>query len=200
MPTRLGMNTADQRGPKRHAGFCVQARRALGLWRNLRSVPFSFVEKKGSLVSSRDKSNVLASCPDDHGQAARLLSRGQELPPQCSEPEAKGAGWRVPVRAFAIHWHFFFVHQHLRFPYQARGPQEDVFSNSGGGKIQHCVSSPLAITQSRPQAGHPSGSQGAENNLGSEGMSGEPWSHPQAPACSPPPKGCILRAQRNLRH
>lgn len=73
------------------------------------------------------------------------------------------------MRAFALHWHFFFLYRHLCFPHRAGGPQEDVFSDSGGGKIQHCVSSPLAITRSRPQAGHPSGSQGAENNLGSRG-------------------------------
>lgn len=44
-------------------------------------------------------------------------------------------------------------------------------------------------------------SEGAENSSPStEGVSGEPLSHPsQAQACPPPPNCCILRAQRNVR-
>ena len=55
-----------------------------------------------------------------HG-ARRCLNR--------AEQEAKGAGRRVPLWAVVTHWDFFFLSQHLRFPWQALGLREDVFRN-----------------------------------------------------------------------
>lgn len=133
-------------------------------------------------MPSTGKRNVLAFCSDAHGQAARLLPWGQELPPQSSVREAEGVA-EGAVQAVVTEGDFF-LSQHLHF---------HASSWATGGCLQElrcwkgvCLSALPAVTWSPlpdgPRARGPPRSQGAENSSpSSEGTRGEVLPQPSQP-------------------